>query len=447
MATDDQTPDEDPSWDLVRPAGGTAYNRRRRDAIDQPVIRPRDTDPVLSADPDGSSWLLRPDDGRITRSEDRGTALLYGIVTFIATTVIGLIVTVAVTGPTEATPITTPVVSFAPRPSLTAVPSTVPSADTGDEPLASDDTAFDDATTTTTPTESSIGAPIVVATEEGVLRETSAGTTRVIDGSFDVVIPVGDGSYLAQARSGRGADALDTSLLRISADGVPTRVLEPAEGIDEWFTLHDLIVRNGTFTALVVKATGTLPDDSVEEILLVPLDGSASVSLLTRDAWDSRISHLTVGNGLLVGELIDESATSESANRPLLVRFTEVGDGSVTTDVIDPTPFGLADSYSECFVCPRVFGIDSSGQRIGWIEGDLLVIVDVASLQRLLLVPLPQGTGERVASIEIGSTGVLLNRRLSADGPFQKSLVVTGDGSIGASNYFGRAAFPNDIAN
>jgi hypothetical protein len=62
------------------------------------------------------------------------------------------------------------------------------------------------------------------------------------------------------------------------------------------------------------------------------------------------------------------------------------------------------------------------------------------------VVSLPQGTGERVVSVEIGADGVLLNRRLSSDGPFQKALVVTGDGSIGASNYFGRAAFPNVLA-
>lgn len=31
-------------------------------------------------------------------------------------------------------------------------------------------------------------------------------------------------------------------------------------------------------------------------------------------------------------------------------------------------------------------------------------------------------------------------------GPFQKALIVTGDGSIGVSNFFGRAAFPNELA-
>lgn len=449
MTTDEPTADEDPSWDLIRPADGPAYNTRRSDPVDRPTLTARERDPLLAADPDGATWLLTPDTPTTVRQDDRGTAVLYGVVTFIATAVVGLIVTLAVTGPAESAPITTPVVSFTPRPTATTA-ETVPSGeneDVDDAPIATAGSTPDsNDTTTTLPAESSIGTPIVVASTEGVFLEASAGTTRVFDGTFDVVLPVGDGTYLAQARSGRDADPLDTSILRISVGNAPIRVLEPTEGVDEWFTLHDVGVRNGSFTALVTVATGTLSDDSVEEIVLLPLDTRERRTVFTRDAWRSTIAHLTFGDGIVVGDVIDESSPTDVGNRPLLLGILDSPDGTITAEAIAPAPFGLADSYSECFVCPRVFGVDTSGERLGWVEGDLLVVVDIASKQRILLVPLPQGTGERVVTLEIGANGVLLNRRLSSGGPFQKALVVTGDGSIGASTFFGRAAFPNELA-
>lgn len=450
VTTDEPTADEDPSWDLIRPADGPAYNTRRSEPVERPTLTARERDPLLAADPDGASWLLTPDTPSAARRDDRGTAVLYGAVTFIATAVVGLIVTLAVTGPAESAPITTPVVSFTPRPTVIPAETMPPDdSESGDEdaPIAtSDSTPPSDDTTTTVPAESSIGTPIVVASTEGVFLEASAGTTRVFDGTFDVVLPVGDGTYLVQARSGRDADPLDTSILRISVGNAPIRVLEPTEGIDEWFTLHDVGVRNGSFTALVTVATGTLSNDSVEEIVLLPLDTRERQTVFTRDAWRSTIAHLTFGDGIVVGDVVDESSPADVGNRPLLLGLVDSPDGTVTTESIAPAPFGLADSYSECYVCPRVFGVDTSGERLGWVEGDLLVIVDIASKQRILLVPLPQGTGERVVSLEVGANGVLLNRRLATGGPFQKALVVTGDGSIGVSNFFGRAAFPNELA-
>jgi hypothetical protein len=450
VTTDEPTPDKDPSWDLIRPAGGTAYNTRRSEPSDRPILEARERDPVLAADPDGASWLLTPDERTASPSEDRGTTVLYGVVTFIGATVVGLIATLAVTGPDDSTPVTTPVVSFATRttvPTATATATTLVDPTTADDdpPVAPEDSTVD-SSTTTAPAENSLGTPIVVASTEGVFLEASAGTTRVFDGTFDAVFPVGDGSYLVQARSGRDNDPLDTSILRISAGSAPERVLEPAEGVDEWFTLHDVGVRNGSFTALLTVATGTLSDDSIEEIVLLPLDTRQRQSIFTRDAWRTTITHLTFGDGFVVGDVVDETNPVDIGNRPLLLRIGDSADGTIVAETIAPTPFGLADSYNECFVCPRVFGVDASGQRLGWVEGDLLVIVDIASLQRLLVVSLPQGTGERVESVEIGDDGVLLNRRLSPDGPYQKALVVTGDGSIAVSNFFGRAAFPNVLA-
>lgn len=448
MGIDDENADDDPSWDLIRPAGGSAYNTRRSEPNDQPTLQARERDPLLAADPDGSSWLLAPETPATKPADDRGTTLLYGAVTFIATAVVGLIVTLAVTGPAEETPITRPVVSFTPRPTV-AVGTLAPSAEStsiDDVPIATGDSTPTADSTTTTPPESSIGTPIVVASTEGVFLESSAGTTRIVEGAFDVVIPLGDGSYLAQARSGRDNDPVDTSILRISPGSSPIRVLEPAEGVSEWFTLHDAGVRNGSFTALVTVATGTLSDDSVEEVILLPLDSRERRLVFTRDAWRSAISHLTFGDDYVIGEVIDETNPEIIGNRPFMLRLADSADGSITTDTVPPSPFGLADSYSECLVCPRVFGVDSTGERLGWVEGDLLVIVDIASRQRLLVVSLPRGTGERVSSLEIGPNGILLNLRLVRSGPFQKALVVTGDGSIAASNFFGRAAFPSDLA-
>ena len=444
MADDEHEIDDDPSWDLVRPPGQEAVNRRRPVSDEQPVLTAAQRDPVLAADPDGTSWLVRPDE--TSTSGDRGNALLFGAVTFIAMTVVGLIATIALTRSDELTTSPVPVVSFTPRSSEPSVSSS-PLVTTNpiEPPLVDIDDTIAVEVTTTAPADSTVSAPIVVATSDGVYVESSAGTTRIIDGAFDVVLAVGDGTYLVQAQSGRDFDPLATSIRRVAPGEVPTPILEPAEGVDEWFTLHDIAVRNGSFTALVSIITGNTDVDATEEIALLPLDTRERQTVLRRDASRSTISHLSLGDDFLVGEIVEPTADGRLTNRPLFLRITDGPDGTVDSNNVDSAPFGVADSYTGCFVCPRVFGVDTTGERLGGVEGDLLVVIDVASTQRLLLISLPQGTGEKVMGIEIGPRSVLLNRRLTADGPYQRALVVSGDGSIGASNFFGRASFPGDL--
>ncbi len=445
MADDENEIDDDPSWDLVRPPGQEAINRRKTVPDEQPLLTPAQRDPILAADPDGTSWLVRPDETK--PRDDRGTALLFGVVTFIAMAVVGLITTVALTGSDQPSTSPVPVVSFTPRTSGPAPSGSVPDSTISvDLPLAdAADSTVPDSTSTTISTESSVGTPIVVASSDGVYLETSAGTTRIVDGAFDVVLAVGDGTYLVQAESGRDFDPLATSVRRVSPGGVPSPILEPSDDVDEWFTLHDVTIRNGSFTALLSVATGNSGGEATEEIVLVALDTRERRTVLRRDASRSTISHLSLGDDFVVGEVVEQGSDGRVTNRPLLLRITEGPDGTIDSTVVGSTPFGVADSYTGCFVCPRVFAIDEAGERMGWVEGDLLVVIDVASTQRLLLVSLPQGTGEQVMGVEIGERSVLLNRRLSRDGPHQKALVVSGDGSIGASNFFGRASFPGDL--
>jgi hypothetical protein len=445
VADDENEIDDDPSWDLVRPPGQEAINRRKTVPDEQPVLTPAQRDPILAADPDGTSWLVRPDETK--PRDDRGTVLLFGVVTFIAMAVVGLITTVALTGSDQPSTSPVPVVSFTPRTSGPAPSGSVPDSTISvDLPLAdAADSTVPNSTSTTISTESSVGTPIVVASSDGVYLETSAGTTRIVDGAFDVVLAVGDGTYLVQAESGRDFDPLATSVRRVSPGGVPSPILEPSDDVDEWFTLHDVTIRNGSFTALLSVATGNSGGEATEEIVLVALDTRERRTVLRRDASRSTISHLSLGDDFVVGEVVEQGSDGRTTNRPLFLRITDGPDGTIDSTVVGSTPFGVADSYTGCFVCPRVFTVDEAGERMGWVEGDLLVVIDVASTQRLLLVSLPQGTGEQVMGIEIGERSVLLNRRLSRDGPHQKALVVSGDGSIGASNFFGRASFPGDL--
>lgn len=445
MADDEREIDDDPSWDLVRPPGQEAINRRQPVSAEQPVLSAAQRDPILAADPDGTSWLIRPDDA--VSKTDRGTSVLFGVMTFIAMAIVGLITSMALTRSDEPATTPVPVVSFSPRNSAPISPTSRPdTTNPTDTPLSDTvDSTVVGSTTTTIPTESSVGAPIVVASSDGVFLESSAGTTRIIEGAFDVVLAVGDGTYLVQAESGRDFDPISTSVRRVAPGGTPNTILEPADGVDEWFTLHDVVVRNGSFTALISIASGNSGGDATEEIVLVPLDTRERRTILLRDASRSTISHLSLGGDLIVGEVVEQATDGRVTNRPLLLRLADSSDGSIDVSNVSATPFGVADSYTGCFVCPRVFGVDNSGERMGWIEGDLLVVIDVASTQRLLLVTLPQGTGEQVMGIEIGERSVLLNRRLTREGPPQRALVISGDGSIGASNFFGQASFPGDL--
>jgi hypothetical protein len=75
----------------------------------------------------------------------------------------------------------------------------------------------------------------------------------------------------------------------------------------------------------------------------------------------------------------------------------------------NPNDLGLADSYDNCTVCPSKFTVDPSGQRLAWIEADLLVVLDRTSASRIAEIPLPKGLYTNINSLDIFGDQILIN--------------------------------------
>jgi hypothetical protein len=149
----------------------------------------------------------------------------------------------------------------------------------------------------------------------------------------------------------------------------------------------------------------------------------------TVGGWEENTGRFTHGGGYLISDFY-----SGVSNGPL---FLVLGDASP----LSPTPFGLADQYDDCSVCPRLFAISPKGDRLAWIEADLLVVADTTSHERVMQVALPKDSGSSVVSLEVGGSSVILNRSSTSIGPYQAAFVVTADGVVSAATTPGFAVF------
>lgn len=352
--------------------------------------------------------------------DDRGTDWLIGLASFIGMVIIGLVAVLIFHDDPQPTVSTTPVVSFS--------ASTIPAST---NPLTS--TASTVAETTTTTSISPTGSPlldsVVVAGPDGIWLETSAGKSKMVEGSFDIVLDLGDGNFLVQARSGRNAEPQDTVVMRVEAGGTPEPVITPSEDEQEWITLHDAIQRNGRWWALVTVATGVGFDDAADQLVAVDITSGEREVIETVGGWEESTGRFTHGGGHLISDYY-----SNAIHGPLFMAL----DG---TAPLSPTPFGLAEQYDDCSVCPRAFAISPTGHRLAWIEADLLVVADTTSHERVLQVTLPKDSGAEVTSLEVGESSIVLNRASTSIGPYEGAYVVTSDGRISTLSTPGFAVF------
>ncbi|MEY4362239.1 MAG: hypothetical protein RL391_1545 [Actinomycetota bacterium] len=393
----------DDSWDLVRPTGQPAPSM----------------DPSLLATP---NWSPPPLPDLPPDKEDGSTDWLIGLASFIGMVIVGLVAVLIFHDDPKPTVSTTPVVSF--------TGSTAPAAaSTSPVPTVGSSVAASTTTSTTTPGTAPLLDSIVVAGPDGIWLETSAGRSKMVEGSFDVVLDLGDGTFLVQARSGRNAEPQDTVVFRVEAGGTPEPVVTPSEQEQEWLTLHDAVLRDGVWSALVSVATGAGIDTATEDLVLVNLTTGDRELIETVGGWEENTGRFTFGGGHLISDFY-----SGVSNGPL---FLVLGD----TSPLSPTPFGLADQYDDCSVCPRLFAISPNGDRLAWIEADLLVVADATSHERVMQVALPKDSGTSVVSLEVGESSVILNRSTTSIGPYQSAFVVTADGMVSTATTPGFAVF------
>jgi hypothetical protein len=144
--------------------------------------------------------------------------------------------------------------------------------------------------------------------------------------------------------------------------------------------------------------------------------------------WESGTSRLTYGSNIIVGQFSAEADTG-----PFFLHL----DGGTT----NPNDLGLADSYSDCSVCPSRFTIDPSGQRLAWIEADLIVVLDRTSATRVAEIRLPQGLYSTIESIEIFGDLILINIYDSNTGTMSQPILMSFNGTSMILEVAGTATF------
>ncbi len=325
------------------------------------------------------------------RKRSRRSALL-GAGSLVLTTVVMIVVLLGVDLGDEPAPDTLAPTTVAPT-TTDLVPDTSPAIDyTPTEPPV---TPAKPTTTTISPTTIPLDQRIVVASPAGITAVVGSSSDSIDSGSWAVAILSGDGSIIAQhVWPGYGQPG-DTAIHRI-VDGVETVLVAPADPANQWIRLHDVIAEGGSDKILYSVKNGLGFDSAFEELFLFDLATNASQSLGVIGGWEDGPGRLSIGGNLIVGETFSQI---ESAP------FVRRRDGTA----IDPNSFGLAASYSDCAICPKAFAVDERGAHLVWVEDDLLVVVDLATAERVAEVKLVTGLGRDIDTLEISGETVIVN--------------------------------------
>jgi len=313
--------------------------------------------------------------------------VVIGSSAFVVMLIVGLVLTLSLGGNDTSTSIATTSTSS----STSVVPSTIqPSV----SPTSLVPTTIQETTTTTV--VPSINQPITIAGSQGISHIAGGITTRFDSQPWETAFRLADGSYIAQHSSAGYGQQTDTTIYRVGATTTVVKsVTNPAT---EWMRLHDVYSEGSTGDSFVLYSlsSGFGMEDSKEELFALSLNTGLTTSFGMIGGWESGTSRLSFGSNIIVGQF-----SAEADSGPFFLHL----DGYTT----NPNDFGLADSYSDCSVCPSRFTIDPSGQRLAWVEADLLVVLDRVSATRIAEIRLPQGLYPTIESIEIFGDLVLIN--------------------------------------
>ncbi len=355
-----------------------------------------------------------PPSGRSTRQ-----LIVIGASAFVMMLIVGLIVTLSLGGNDSSTVIatTSPSTSVASSTTLAASIATTLVPTTVEE-------------TTTTSSTTVIGPatnqPITIASPLGISHIADSKTTLIDSQSWDLAFRLPDGTFIAQHAPTEYQQPGDTNIYRVGATtSVVQSVTNPA---NELLRLHDVYTESGSTFVLYSLGSGLGLEDAQEELLALELNTGLTTSFGMIGGWESGTSRLTYGSNIIVGQFFAEADTG-----PFFLHL----DGYTT----NPNDFGLADSYSDCSVCPSQFTIDPSGQRLAWIEADLLVVLDRTSATRIAEIRLPQGLYLTIDSIEVFGDLILINVYDSNTGTIGKPILMSFNGTSTTLDTAGTATF------
>ena len=345
--------------------------------------------------------------------------VVIGSSAFVVMLIVGLVLTLSLGGNDTSTSIATTSTSS----STSVVPSTIqPSV----SPTSLVPTTIQETTTTTV--VPSINQPITIAGSQGISHIAGGITTRFDSQPWETAFRLADGSYIAQHSSAGYGQQTDTTIYRVGATTTVVKsVTNPAT---EWMRLHDVYSEGSTGDSFVLYSlsSGFGMEDSKEELFALSLNTGLTTSFGMIGGWESGTSRLSFGSNIIVGQF-----SAEADSGPFFLHL----DGYTT----NPNDFGLADSYSDCSVCPSRFTIDPSGQRLAWVEADLLVVLDRVSATRIAEIRLPQGLYPTIESIEIFGDLVLINVYDPNTGTMSQPILMSFNGTSMMLDTAGNATF------
>ena len=349
--------------------------------------------------------------------------VVIGASAFVVMLIVGLIVTLSLGGDDTSTAIAT--TSTSSSTSVTSSTTLPASIVTTLVPVTTEDTTTTSSTTTTV-VGLTINQPITIASPLGINHIADSKTTLVDSQSWDLAFRLPDGTFIAQHAPTEYQQPGDTNIYRVGATtSVVQSVANPA---NELLRLHDVYTESGSTFVLYSLSSGLGLEDAQEELLAFELNTGLTTSFGMIGGWESGTSRLTYGSNIIVGQFFAEADTG-----PFFLHL----DGYTT----NPNDFGLADSYSDCSVCPSRFTVDPSGQRLAWVEADLVVVLDRTSATRVAEIRLPQGLYSTIESIEIFGDLILINIYDSNTGTMSQPILMSFNGTSMILEVAGTATF------
>ncbi|MGD9703924.1 MAG: hypothetical protein AB7Q42_21255 [Acidimicrobiia bacterium] len=274
-------------------------------------------------------------------------------------------------------------------------------------------------TTVVDPTGWPSGLLLTVAANDGVhVVGPNGANTLVVPEAVEIALPIpGTDDFVVQTRSGRysGATPEQTAIRRVGPGGAVV-LIEPPTGV--YLRLHDVRIVAGNLVVLYSTDVGDNPDTQVENLAQYRLGDGTVVNLGTIGGWEASTSRLKLGGVTAVGEFFAEASSG----------FMSVREDGTT---IDPASIGLEDSYDDCGDCPRRFTITPNGQRLAWLDGNSLVVVDLGTGAEVQRAGVPGDIAASVADIIFSDGIAVLNRSSSGttNGPFGNAVIVDLRGS------------------
>ena len=349
--------------------------------------------------------------------------VVIGASAFVVMLIVGLIVTLSLGGDDTSTAIAT--TSTSSSTSVTSSTTLPASIVTTLVPVTTEDTTTTSSTTTTV-VGLTINQPITIASPLGINHIADSKTTLVDSQSWDLAFRLPDGTFIAQHAPTEYQQPGDTNIYRVGATtSVVQSVANPA---NELLRLHDVYTESGSTFVLYSLSSGLGFEDAQEELLAFELNTGLTTSFGMIGGWESGTSRLTYGSNIIVGQFFAEADTG-----PFFFHL----DGGTT----NPNDLGLADSYSDCSVCPSRFTVDPSGQRLAWVEADLVVVLDRTSATRVAEIRLPQGLYSTIESIEIFGDLILINIYDSNTGTMSQPILMSFNGTSMILEVAGTATF------